>query len=922
MDPATSEVQEGDIPVAVDWVPPSSAVDDVTMDDTPMDVRVASSPASDHEVEEGEILDEAMDVLDSQAVVPPILEATTTHVLIEDIPVAAVQAPMTSIVGEVTMGENLVDDGGASDPTYDHEIGKGQSILEVVPRTLQVATVEELVKDIPVVEVVAPPTSADAEMTMGENPVEVGGASGGQSITEAVPTTLEATTVEVGKADVPVAVVQAPPTSVAAEVTMGESLVVHGGASEPTYDHEVVKRQLFHETVPTTLEVQETAPSKPADSTMNLERFQELLHNIRSTRNDPHPVGEGSTPTKIQVVQQEVPTPGTTANLDKVVLDVSDYLPIVSSDVTQNARESSGISNDREMLQVLNNFCEVVPLEQDLQTSAPPVESDTPESSTRVPDPKVASGPQSEADLESIGRGNIVESVAAAKDDTERGLPMNVAIGVPFDVESIRKYFPSYNDKQWAGGKINIVTHCTDQFLLDNWENWFRTSIGGRKDGFRAEVRKNFLFFAALEKHGLKVDWTTVDKSRNVREISAADRHAAHVELWKRKIVFSGSLLYPKEPKLRYDERVPRKPRRKKTSRASSTPEGNETSPGTKKPTKRKLNLNPPKSRSSSPEVPRRIQPGRKGKRKVDEEATANIERKGKQKANEHPSLEPAEKKERSDDSDEDSDESIREQAEPIQYTRFADSEKAKTIRDEIEKHTRPLKEEIEKLNEIIEETSRIALEQEQIYKLVNKREINLATLVATKFKEVHPRGHSESIANCDELNFLVTRNEKPVYPIDYNDFLEARKFGLKGSQWEKYTGVIRDDLEVKCPVCQDYIGLLPHMCPGTCVCKYHIGCFWPAASKESMCTVCKVPFASKTYEFFNTRHIPPASKGSINPDIGELELNADQALDNEIHADVMAGRRDSFGPNNVDRARQSEDEKLWRHLVHKFLQI
>ncbi|KAL3678892.1 hypothetical protein R1sor_021848 [Riccia sorocarpa] len=843
MDPATSEVQEGDTPVAVDWVPPSSAVDDVTMDDTPVDVRVASLSTSDHEVEDGEILDEAMDVLDSQAAVPPTLEAATTHVLIEDIPVAAVQAPMTFVVAEVTMGENLVHDGGASDPTYDHEIEKGQSILEVVSETPQAATVEELAKDIPVVAVVAPPTSGDAEMTMGENPVVVGGASGGQSITEAVPTTSEATTVEVGKADVLVPAVQAPPTSVAAE----------------------------------------------------------------------------------------------TANLDKVVLDVSDYLPIVTPDVTQNVRESSGISNDREMLKVLNNFCEAVPLDQDLQTCAPLVESDTPESSTRVPDPKVASGPQSEADLEAIGHRNVVESVAAAKDDTERGLPMNVAIGVPFDVESMREYFPDYNDKQWAGGKISIVTHCTDQFLLDNWENWFRTSIGGRKDGFRAEVRKNFLFFAGLEKHGLKVDWTTVDKSRNVREISTADRHAARVELWKRKTVFRGSLLYPEEPKLRYDERVPRKTRRKRTSRASSTPEGNETSPGTKKPTKRKLNLNPPKSRSSSPEVPRRIQPGRKGKRKVDEEATANIERKGKRKADEHPSPEPEEKKERSDDSDEDSDESIREQAEPIQYTRFAElgeSEREKrrygymdkfiseTIRDEIEKHTRPLKEEIERLNDIIEETARIALEQEQIYKLVNKREINLATLVATKFKEVRLRGHSESIANCDELNFLVTRKEKPVYHTDYDDFLEARKFGLKGSQWEKYAGVMRDDLEVKCPVCQDYIGLLPHMCPGTCPCKYHIGCFWPAASRRSVCTVCKVPFASKTYEFFNTRHIPPASKGSINPDTGELELDADQALDNEIHADVMAGRRDSFGPNNVDCARQSEDEKLWRRLVHKFLEI
>ncbi|KAL3692181.1 hypothetical protein R1sor_005832 [Riccia sorocarpa] len=143
IDPATLEAQEEDIPVAVDWVPLSSAIDDVTMDDTPVDVRVASLLASDHEVEDGKILDEAMDVLDSQAAVPPTLEAATVHVLIEDIPVAAVQAPMTSIVAEVTMGENLVDDGGAPDPTYVHEIGKGQSIHEVVPRTPQTSTWKE-----------------------------------------------------------------------------------------------------------------------------------------------------------------------------------------------------------------------------------------------------------------------------------------------------------------------------------------------------------------------------------------------------------------------------------------------------------------------------------------------------------------------------------------------------------------------------------------------------------------------------------------------------------------------------------------------------------------------------------------------------------------------------------------------------------
>ncbi|KAL3692363.1 hypothetical protein R1sor_006014 [Riccia sorocarpa] len=94
----------------------------------------------------------------------------------------------------------------------------------------------------------------------------------------------------------------------------------------------------------------------------------------------------------------------------------------------------------------------------------------------------------------------------------------------------MQEYFPTYNEKQWANGKINFTTHCQDQFLKENWETWFRTAIGGRKDGLRTEVRKNFLFFAGLEKHGLRVDWTTVDKSRNTREIPVAEQHAARVE--------------------------------------------------------------------------------------------------------------------------------------------------------------------------------------------------------------------------------------------------------------------------------------------------------------------------------------------------------------------------------------------------------
>ncbi|KAL3702538.1 hypothetical protein R1sor_020560 [Riccia sorocarpa] len=291
-----------------------------------------------------------------------------------------------------------------------------------------------------------------------------------------------------------------------------------------------------------------------------------LVHDLADTRNEPQPVEEASTPYAVRNVEEEVATPGTAPKLEKVEFSVSEYLPIGSHAVTRDAQESGEIRDNQEMMRTMNNFVEATDAEQEVL------------------------GPQSFSDR-----------AAAATHDTGRGLPMNVAIGVPFDVESMREYFPTYNDKQWANGKINFTTHCEDQFLKDNWETWFRTSIGGQKDGSRTEVRKNFLFFAGLEKHGLRVDWTTVDKSRNIREIPVAERHAARVELWKRKTVFRGILLYPEEPTLRTDERVPRKPRAKKTSPAGSTLAEDKTSPTTKKTAKQKLNLDPPRSRSPLP---------------------------------------------------------------------------------------------------------------------------------------------------------------------------------------------------------------------------------------------------------------------------------------------------------------------------------
>ncbi|KAL3679393.1 hypothetical protein R1sor_022349 [Riccia sorocarpa] len=83
MDPLTVEVHEEDIPVAAVQVPPSFVVDEVPLGENPREV--APVPASDHGVEEGEILPEVVGVLDNQEAVLVIGEAqqATTSSLVD-----------------------------------------------------------------------------------------------------------------------------------------------------------------------------------------------------------------------------------------------------------------------------------------------------------------------------------------------------------------------------------------------------------------------------------------------------------------------------------------------------------------------------------------------------------------------------------------------------------------------------------------------------------------------------------------------------------------------------------------------------------------------------------------------------------------------------------------------------------------------
>ncbi|KAL3688853.1 hypothetical protein R1sor_015162 [Riccia sorocarpa] len=470
-------------------------------------------------------------------------------------------------------------------------------------------------------------------------------------------------TVEVREEDIPVAAVQVIPTFVDDEVPLDENpvevapvLASDHGVDEGKILPEVVDVLDSQEAVPVIGEAQETTTYSLVDGWQDDGKFVQLVHDLTDTRNESQPVAEASTPNAVRNVEEEVATPGTAPNLEKVEFSVSEYLPIGSPAVTHDAQESGEIQDNREMMRAMNNFVEAASLEQ-ICTASDATRRGIPESSTRAQEPSLGSGPSSGpptgAEQEVLGPKSFSDRTVAGTDDTCRGLPMNVAIGVPFDNNLTRGF----------------------------GEAW------------------------------LRVDWTTVDKSRNIREIPVAERHAARVELWKHRTVFRGSLLYLEEPILRTDERVPRKSRAKKTSSAGSTPAEDETSPATKKTTKRKLNLDPPRSRSPSPEALERNQPPRNGKKKVEEGVAADMDRKGKQKVDDQPSTVPTKKNKRGDDSDKDSNKSNHAKGEAVQYTHFAalgKSEREKRqwgykfinemVQDKIQKRERVLKEQIEAL--------------------------------------------------------------------------------------------------------------------------------------------------------------------------------------------------------------------------------
>ncbi|KAL2644165.1 hypothetical protein R1flu_011752 [Riccia fluitans] len=59
-------------------------------------------------------------------------------------------------------------------------------------------------------------------------------------------------------------------------------------------------------------------------------------------------------------------------------------------------------------------------------------------------------------------------------------------------------------------------------------------------NGKSTQVRKSFVFFAGLELHGIKIDWSTVNVHKAINRYSAEEKENARKELWRMKVKFKG----------------------------------------------------------------------------------------------------------------------------------------------------------------------------------------------------------------------------------------------------------------------------------------------------------------------------------------------------------------------------------------------
>ncbi|KAL2633506.1 hypothetical protein R1flu_004985 [Riccia fluitans] len=59
------------------------------------------------------------------------------------------------------------------------------------------------------------------------------------------------------------------------------------------------------------------------------------------------------------------------------------------------------------------------------------------------------------------------------------------------------------------------------------------------------KVQKSFIFFAGLELHGIKIDWSTMNVHKGINRYSAEEKEKARKELWRMQVKFEGELCEP-----------------------------------------------------------------------------------------------------------------------------------------------------------------------------------------------------------------------------------------------------------------------------------------------------------------------------------------------------------------------------------------
>ncbi|KAL2624051.1 hypothetical protein R1flu_008296 [Riccia fluitans] len=65
-----------------------------------------------------------------------------------------------------------------------------------------------------------------------------------------------------------------------------------------------------------------------------------------------------------------------------------------------------------------------------------------------------------------------------------------------------------------------------------------------------------FLFFAGLELHGIKIDWSTMNVHKGINRYSAEEKEKARKELWCMQVKFEGELCEPVDPDTRKRRRT------------------------------------------------------------------------------------------------------------------------------------------------------------------------------------------------------------------------------------------------------------------------------------------------------------------------------------------------------------------------------